>query len=198
MDFMGRKRTIDREAVLDAAQCVVQRDGVARLTLDAVAAEAGISKASVLYDYKTKPALMRALVERKIAAEEERVGAIRAALGETPNAVVRTRIAAATDPATEDDQAFTLCLAAAMAQDSDLRKPICTTVGGAISEIQESSESPNGALLAFLALEGLKLMEYFGVYRFDAEDRLQLLEEIGWLVDQTPGRVPLEAPAKVA
>lgn len=195
---MGRKRTIDREAVLDAAQCVVQRDGVARLTLDAVAAEAGISKASVLYDYKTKPALMRAMVERKIAAEEVRVDRIRAALGDTPNAAVRTRIAAGSDPATEDDQAFTLCLAAAMAQDSDLRQPICSTVGGAISEIQDTSESPNGALLAFLALEGLKLMEYFGVHRFDPEDRRRLLEEIGWLVDQAPGRVPFEVPTKIS
>ncbi|WP_018700868.1 TetR/AcrR family transcriptional regulator [Amorphus coralli] len=195
---MGRKRTIDRESVLDAAQCVVQRDGVARLTLDAVAAEAGISKASVLYDYKSKPALMRALVERKIAAEEARVGAIRDALGDTPDVAVRTRIAAASDPATEDDQAFTLCLAAAMAQDSDLRQPICSTVGGAISEIRETSKNPNGALLAFLALEGLKLMEYFGVHRFDPEHRKELVEEIGWLVEQSPGRVPLVAPKKVA
>jgi len=193
---MGRKRTIDREAVLDAAQRVVQRDGVAKLTLDAVAAEAGISKASVLYDYKTKPALMRAMVERKIAADEVRVDRIRAAFGNAPNAAVRTRIAAGSDPATEDDQAFTLCLAAAMAQNSDLRHPICSRLGETISEIQATSESPNGALLAFLSLEGLKLMEYFGVYRFDPEDRRQLLEEIGWLVDQAPGRVPFEVPAK--
>ena len=52
---MGRKRTIEPDAVLDAAEQVVMRDGAARLTLDAVACAAGISKASVLYDYKTKP-----------------------------------------------------------------------------------------------------------------------------------------------
>ena len=193
---MGRKRTIDREAVLDAAQYVVQRDGVARLTLDAVTAEAGISKASVLYDYKTKPALVRAMVERKIAAEDDRIDRLRAEIGDTPNAAVRTRIAACSDPATEDDQAFTLCLAAAMAQDSDLRQPICSRVGGVISEIKTSSDTPNGALLAFLALEGLKLMEYFGVYRFDPEDRHLLLEEIGWLAEQVPGAVPVEDLAK--
>ena len=34
---MGRKRVIDQEQVLDAAQRVVARDGAARLTLDAVA-----------------------------------------------------------------------------------------------------------------------------------------------------------------
>ena len=57
---MGRTRVIDREAVLLAAERVITRDGAARVTLEAVAAEAGISKASVLYDYKTKQALLKA------------------------------------------------------------------------------------------------------------------------------------------
>src|SRR3546814_8507750 len=71
---MARPRTIDRDVVLDAAQRVVARDGAAGLTLEAVAAEAGISKASVLYDYGTKQALMKALIERRIAAEDSRIG----------------------------------------------------------------------------------------------------------------------------
>ena len=195
---MGRKRTIDREAVLDAAQCVVQRHGTARLTLDAVAAEAGISKASVLYDYKTKSALMRAIVERRMAAEHAREDQIRAALGNVPNAFIRTRLTAASDPATDDDQAITLCMAAAVAQDNELRKPICSKIGDSIAELRKSSKNQDGALLAFVALEGLRMMEHFGVYNFDPADRLRLIEQIRWLVDQEPTRVPLDAPAEVA
>ncbi|MEE3100094.1 MAG: TetR/AcrR family transcriptional regulator, partial [Pseudomonadota bacterium] len=37
---MGRRRSVDRDALLDAAETVVRRDGAARLTLEAVAAEA--------------------------------------------------------------------------------------------------------------------------------------------------------------
>ena len=55
---MGRKRAIDQQQVLDAAERVVGRDGAANLTVDAVAREAGVSKASVLYDYKSKQALI--------------------------------------------------------------------------------------------------------------------------------------------
>ncbi|MBL6430319.1 MAG: TetR family transcriptional regulator [Alphaproteobacteria bacterium] len=65
---MGRKRTIEPDAVLDAAEQVVMRDGAARLTLDAVACAARINKASVLYDYKTKQALIKAVLERRLAA----------------------------------------------------------------------------------------------------------------------------------
>ena len=40
--ILARQRSIDPEAVLDAAERVVIRDGAANLTLDAVAVEAGI------------------------------------------------------------------------------------------------------------------------------------------------------------
>ena len=61
---MGRKRVIDQEAILDAGEAVVARDGVTGLTLEAVAKQAGISKAAVIYDYKSKQAVIEAIVER--------------------------------------------------------------------------------------------------------------------------------------
>ncbi len=51
---MGRKQTIDRSALLDAAERVVLRDGAGQLTMDAVAAEAGVSKGGVLYAFPSK------------------------------------------------------------------------------------------------------------------------------------------------
>lgn len=93
---MGRQRSIDRDAVLNAAERVVIRDGAANLTLEAVAAEAGISKASVLYDYKTKRALIRTLIERRVAAEEELIQRFVDAHADRPDARIRGYIAAAT------------------------------------------------------------------------------------------------------
>src|SRR5262245_38168897 len=51
-------------ALLDAAEAVVARDGIARLTLDAVAAEVGMSKGGVLHHFPTKDALVEAMVVR--------------------------------------------------------------------------------------------------------------------------------------
>ncbi|HTN63611.1 MAG TPA: helix-turn-helix domain-containing protein, partial [Devosia sp.] len=92
---MGRKRSIGREQVLDAADRVVARDGAARLTLDAVAAEAGISKASVLYDYKSKQGLIAAMVDRSVASDNRFNLTMTESLGPVPNAAVRGRIVAA-------------------------------------------------------------------------------------------------------
>src|SRR3546814_4107436 len=116
---MARPRTIDRDAVLDAAQRVVARDGAAGLTLEAVAAEAGISKASVLYDYGTKQALMKALIERRIAAEDSRIGEIEAGLGAVPDAAIRARLASELRDLTDEDRSVALSLCALVAQRSE-------------------------------------------------------------------------------
>ena len=61
----GRQRIKDTRAkLLDAAAAVVRRDGAQALTLDAVAAEAGVSKGGLLYHFKSKRELLDALVER--------------------------------------------------------------------------------------------------------------------------------------
>jgi AcrR family transcriptional regulator len=53
-----------RAALLDAAVAVIRRDGARALTLDAVAAQAGVSKGGVLYHFATKRALIEGLTER--------------------------------------------------------------------------------------------------------------------------------------
>ncbi len=66
----GRARTDGargtKARIIDAAEEVVLRDGVARLTLDAAAAEAGLSKGGVLYHFPTRDALVAAMVEKII------------------------------------------------------------------------------------------------------------------------------------
>lgn len=53
-----------REAVLNAAEAVVTRQGFANLTLDAVAAEAGLSKGGLLHHFPSKDRLLEGLVHR--------------------------------------------------------------------------------------------------------------------------------------
>ena len=49
--------------LLDAALAVIRRNGAQALTLDAVAAEAGVSKGGVLYHFASKRALIDGLVD---------------------------------------------------------------------------------------------------------------------------------------
>src|SRR3954467_14212049 len=56
-----------KDRLLHAAGAVVRRDGPQALTLDAVAAEAGVSKGGLLYHFGTKQELIEALVARWLA-----------------------------------------------------------------------------------------------------------------------------------
>jgi len=186
---MGRKRSIDQGAVLDAER-VVARDGAARLTLDAVASAAGISKASVLYDYKSKPALIAALVERSVAADNEFNQSKIDSLGPVDNATIRGRILAAEEPLPDAFRDVALNLCAALAQDATLRQTIKANQQAVISDIMASSANPRGALLAYLALEGLKLLESLDYHSWPKAERDRILADIAWLVDAEPGAGP--------
>ena len=165
------------------------RDGATRLTLDAVAAEAGISKASVIYDYKSKQALIKAVIERKVAEQNAKVAALVERLGPVPNAKIRGLIAAAT-PVPDHAQAVAVNLCAALAQDAELRSLSKQSLDRRIAEVVETSEDPNRALLAFLAVEGLKLLEYLGLKRWPEPERSNILREIERLVEPEPGANP--------
>jgi AcrR family transcriptional regulator len=71
-----------REALLDAAIGVIRRDGAQKLTLDAVAAEAGVSKGGILYHFATKRALVDGLLERWLVDFDRRLEGADDVLGE--------------------------------------------------------------------------------------------------------------------
>lgn len=56
----------DCGAVLNAAEEVILRDGIGKLTLEAVARQASLSKSGLLHHFPSKEALVDALVQRKV------------------------------------------------------------------------------------------------------------------------------------
>lgn len=183
---MGRKRVIDQQSILDAGEAVVARDGVTGLTLDAVAREAGISKAAVIYDYKSKQAVIEAIVERAFRADGERHEQAEAALPEGDSVAIRGRIQVAAEPPSDDFKPVALNLSAALTLDPLLRKRMQDSQAATIRRIVAESAIPRGALLAYLALEGLKFLEFLDFHHFDPDERAKIIGEIGWLVNAMP------------
>ena len=162
------------------------RCGAAHLTLDAVAVEAGISKASVIYDYKTKQQLIKAVMERRLAAQEERFRQATDSLGDVPSAPIRAMIAVVSDSTPDATRAVAANLGAALAQDSELRGVLEAFFRRTIDTVMETSQSPRGALLAFLAFEGMRHLEWHNLYSWSEPERERIFREIGWLVDASP------------
>jgi AcrR family transcriptional regulator len=72
-----------RERLLDAAESVVVSEGAGALTLDAVSAQAGVSKGGLLYHFGTKDDLLEGMIDRMIETHQART---EAALERSPEA----------------------------------------------------------------------------------------------------------------
>lgn len=62
-------RQSSRDRIIQAAEKLVQKEGAAHLTLDAVAEEASVSKGGLLYHFKTKNDLIQAILSEHINAK---------------------------------------------------------------------------------------------------------------------------------
>lgn len=180
---MARPRVIEQSNILDAAERVVVREGATHLTLDAVATEAGISKASVIYDYKSKQQLINAVIRRCVEKEEARIQAMTAPLGSFPSAAINGLIAAAAEPPRDHVRAVAVNLVAALAQHAESRSFLEAAYARMIGSVAETAENPRGAILAFLALEGLKRLELHNLHQWSDAERADILRDIRWLVD---------------
>lgn len=183
---MGRSRKLDRQALLDAAQEVLSRDGASNLTIEAVAATAGVGKATVLYDYKSKHALMRAVLERRLEAEGERLSRIRATLDDGPDRAIHAWIRAALRPLSQQDRTIGSGLMAELASDPELNQLSRDFVRNNVLRDLDTATEPRGARLAFLAVEGLKLLDYIGLQPWSQAEIEAIMEDIGWLAGQRP------------
>lgn len=166
---MGRRQTIDRDGLLDAAERVVLRDGANSLTIDAVAREAGVSKGGVLYAFETKDALIDAMMRRVVANYERMVAEYLAEAGDTP----RNRALAHVDANRREDAAVNARAVALMT--SFLRAPAFHAESLAFyrelfGNADQSTEAGRRMRLGLLATEGAFAVRGFGLYPFTAAE----------------------------
>lgn len=148
---MGRPTR--RDEVLDAVARVIQRDGAAALTLDAVAAEAGVSKGGLLYHFPAKDDLIRGLVDRLVARFDARVAA---ALAGGQRSFLEAYVVASVE---DDDVATAAALVAAVALSPSLLDPLRERYGQWSRDLASSGVDPTTVLLVRLALDGLWLSD---------------------------------------
>jgi AcrR family transcriptional regulator len=137
---------------------VVRRDGPRALTLDTVAAEAGVSKGGLLYHFATKDALVDALVEDWLDRFEAEV-LDRAAESSWATAYAR----ACAGPRSAADQATDVALLVAVAGDprglEKVRKRYATWQRKLVVDAAEEVD----ATLVRLAADGLWFADLLGL-----------------------------------
>ncbi|MDF1598493.1 TetR family transcriptional regulator [Mesorhizobium sp. YIM 152430] len=176
---MGRKRTIDRDAILDAAEAIVSEAGAGQLTFDQVAARAGVSKGGVLYCFASKSALIAAMMERDLRRFEAEVAA-RHAAGEGDR--LKARIDATRDES-EAMAARAASLMAALVEVGDEAEPLRADYRGWLDSFRDDAEGRRRRL-AFLACEGIFMLRGLGILDIDAKEWDAIFDDIAQLANE--------------
>lgn len=161
-----------RDRLLDAAETVVIARGVAALSLDAVAAAAGVSKGGLLHHFRSKEALLGALVERLAAEMGAIFDAVVAAEPPGPGRHTRGVIAWALHSAperAERDLRIAAALLSAHAHDPRLIDPIRAEHARIRAQVEDDGLPPGRAHVVLAAADGLFLAKVFGLWSPTAE-----------------------------
>jgi len=178
-----RGRKSSREKILDAAAELVGEIGAGRLTLEAVAEKAGLSKGGLLYNFPTKEALLQGMIQRMIdqVASEREALRERAAPGPNLEARILTKTLLNMCCGGKMQEVATGLLAAT-AENPRLLDPLRQVIAATLEQLKSTSEDLDAALLAWLATEGLSNLEMHNLSPFSEEDRDRIVKAIDRLV----------------
>lgn len=170
-----------RDAILDAAERTVFRLGFASATVEAVAAEAGVSKGGIFYHFPSKNAIFLELIDRHVARHETMRLQLLADLPESPSKKVKAALVALIRmPALEENSGANLM---ALLEVPELRDKVFGLKRKLYEEIIGSSPHPEKAALAVLASEGLWVANLLGQGLFTKQLRDKVVEELQRYID---------------
>lgn len=159
---MAKQTPSTRGELLSAANRLVEAQGVSRLTLDAVAREAGLSKGGLLYHFPSKDALISGMIEQLLDAFDVALAAQLAAddgpaSGRWLRAFVRASFA--DDAALLNDKAGLL---AAVANNPALLDPMRQRAAAWQRQAENDGLDPALGTLVRLATDGLWFVQLMG------------------------------------
>lgn len=179
------KRPNSREAILDAAEALASEVGANHMSLDAVAAKAGISKGGLLYQFPSKVALLKGMIERYVERLETPAGRKKKTNGSEAARLLAARLAARGDKNMAKERRGSFGMIAAIAEQPRLLDPIRSAHDRIWKRLRETSEDPELALLTWFALEGLLFVELFGTSPLTKSERAKLLKRLTAIAEES-------------
>ncbi|MED3125095.1 TetR/AcrR family transcriptional regulator [Bacillus wiedmannii] len=169
--------SITRQKILAAASQIVQCKGVAKLTLEAVAKEAGISKGGLLYHFSTKEALIEGMI---LKGTEEYQDAIHNKVAEDLEKKGRWVRSFVEERLSNEGRVEELgsSMMAALMLKPELLEPLKQSFQQLQNNIENDEMDSVCATIIRLAADGLWYSEYLGVGRLSPELREKVIQAL--------------------
>ncbi len=190
---MARPKKVSTDDILDAIERVVVKHGASKLSIDAVAQEAGISKSRVVLDYKSKTALLEALIDRDLQRDTERIESAIDECADTPHPELFARVKLAEQTPDDTERAIVLAIPASRSSEASRRRRMQEWVARDL-QAMDSGAKPELARLAYFALIGFSCHEWFGLVDWSQEERLSFMDLIRKTYASCPESLPKTFP----
>ena len=181
--------TIDK--VLDAAEALMERDGVGSLTMDAVALEARISKGGVLHHFRSKDALVTAIAMRRLRALEQGVDASERRFAGETHPTLRGMIDHARTTYCGEDSFSRPVLVAAVENSVSLAQ-FQAMFAEVFDKVRSDAAAPDLAAALLFATIGIQVTRTLGLARLEAGQADAIFTAIAALTASLPVREPGE------
>lgn len=193
---MNRKSS-SRERIMDAAEQVVLQEGASHMTMDAVAAKAGVSKGGLIYHFPSLRDLLLAMLQRFIDRVETRMAEARAKLPESPARNIKTYVQMWFDIGDEYRRTASALLAA-ITREPELLKTVRQKHRAVLSEIIEAAPKPELAMVLSLAAEGMWTSELLNISPLTGSERGRIKRALLKLADEWLGSPAAPSASKSA
>ena len=170
-------RNSSRESLLDAAQIIVTKRGVAAMTLESVALLAGVTKGGLIYHFKTRELLLQALIERMVEQIESRYQEAAAKGGQTLEVLLLAMIDD-TFSMSAADKAMMSNLLMAVSNYPNQLGPVQQMYERIASSITQSGEHSGLGLMVSCAIDGLLFLELLNIKHFTVHERAQMRQAL--------------------
>ena len=181
--WCGMKSEQTRARIRVAAAKVIERDGAGHLTLEKVAAEAGVSKGGLLYHYPSKDALLQGLLDHLL---ENRAGLVDdlGSADEVSHAALLNGLIDADFDLPKDERIMAQGLIAASAENADLLAPAKQYVEALFEQLGASKATAATARTILLASQGLQFLELLGLLSLSVNERNEIRQHLKSLTQE--------------
>lgn len=156
------------------------REGAGKVTIESVAREAGLSKGGVLYNYPSKKALLAGLLDQMLTAHRE----LFEMLPENQSSrTLRGHLETIVQTEGVDDD-LSMAILAAAASDPQLLDPLRKELTGDIERILSETQDAPAAMIAALAIQGLRFQRLLKLPDGGADLKRRVVERLRTMIDE--------------
>ena len=176
------------EKILAAAEIVVTREGVAGLTMEGVAQEAGISKGGVLHHFRSKEAMIAKLASRKLHILRDGLERQTALLDGTRHKSLGGMIAHAFTTY-GPDESFSRAMLVAAVENSHSLEQFRALFADTLDRVRAESAAPDSSAALLFAVIGILVSRTLGFAELEQAQAEKVFQALRTMASSLPERV---------